>query len=58
MNSLSQYEEQQKQVSRVKRFQTYLFTVFQKKISLTKISNTVWRLLNLGELKGIEINLF
>ena len=58
MNSLSQYEEQQKQVSRVKRFQTYLFTVFQKKISLTKISNTIWRLLNLGELKGIEINLF
>ena len=58
MNSLSQYEEQQKQVSRVKRFQTYLFTVFQKKIFLTKISNTIWRLLNLGELKGIEINLF
>ena len=58
MNSLSQYEEQQKQVSRVKRFQTYLFTVFQKKISLTKISNTIWRLLNLGELKRIEINFF
>ena len=58
MNSLSQYEEQQKQVSRVKRFQTYLFTVFQKKIFLTKISNTIWRLLNLGELKRIEINFF